>query len=315
MAGVALVLLVAFFLIGKWELSRDQIVVGNLGKDAVLSMEVASWGNHRLLFIMDKDGHVVWRNQHSPTDFCMAKLSPEEVKGLIDKARKVEWGKDYSTPQTNDGPTFTLKFNGQPSSVYGTLGDTSNPVGALLTTATLGTARAGVPAAFLQLYDQLTAYDHGDAKPWLPSVVPLSVWSYGDHDNGNLPPLPAGLPAVTSADIAQPPSRSDASGTPALPGESQHTRPKDSAPSNKDPSRESGSGSIDAFDTPEKVHYQRLLDSNKYKNQIMDLVKISRQFKPRVAVAGEACCFALNNEDLAHAAPSSDQAKQQDSTK
>jgi hypothetical protein len=308
--GLVLLLLFCIFMVlKKAELSAEDIVIGDIGNNPVLSLYAGSWGKTRVSFIMCENGQVIWHNDRSPTGYLIAQLSTKEQQELTALAQAVVWGKNYSISSAYDDSGCTIKFQGQMSTVYGGLANTSNFLGMislyLKAASSYADSKTGIknvvslPPELLQLYNRLSDFGHANAKPWLPAIVLLSIRSIEptiDQDIENRPaadqlaPLPAGLPAVKSSDISPYDQtvidKSLGYRTYLSDEEKKHIRQR--------------------FANYADINYYRRLDANEYKKQIVQLLKISRQsdifygfnLNQPVAMAGQACRFSLNVDDV-----------------
>ncbi len=145
--------------IQKPQLPGNTTVIENSGNNRLISLASSAWGQTSVLFVMYNGGRVIWRSERSPTRFCIGQLSAQEQKQLIDSLKKVDWGKKYTVSKIFDGPTDTLTFAGNSSSVYGGIGEGAN--WSLLSNDPR--TREGVdtvPTAFLQIYNRLSHFEH-----------------------------------------------------------------------------------------------------------------------------------------------------------
>lgn len=87
----------------------------------------------------------------------------------MDKKTITQWKQRYELSQSTDQPnnelTIYLGKKYRKIRVYGNLKDKEE-------------AQGKAPADLLKLFDQLTKYDHPDAKPWLPEKMELMFWPY-----------------------------------------------------------------------------------------------------------------------------------------
>ncbi len=304
--GLLLVFLFVMFTCKKPALSADDVVIGAEGKKELLSLKTSCWGKTRVLFVMYENGRAIWRSDRSPTGFLISKLSGDEQLKLTHLADNVIWDKHYSLVDGFDFPSDIINYGNRASSVYGGLPNTSNP---FLTAIYYSTSWLealsnssnhkgkasnvfSLPAKFMELYNCLTSFDQANAKPWLPTATCLSVssieppigptWEIGPRPR-NLVPLPAGLPAIESGDIS----------------------PYDQALLNRTLryytylSEDEKKVTRQRFANQRDVHYSRILDSNIYKKQILQLLEISRMSNlfngfNSVSVAGQNCGFRLD---------------------
>jgi hypothetical protein len=179
------------------------------------------WGELHVPFILYQDGTVIWATDISNTGFCIAHLTDAEKQRVVALADKVTWSERYTASQWTHQPADVVwrTHNGkaQEVSVYGRLPSKADMAESAKTPAlfrdlfskstpgSLGPpekVRALVPETFLALYDEISCFNHPDARPWLPEkvqVTPKANNPFGVHDQG-IPP-PKGLPVALFQEI------------------------------------------------------------------------------------------------------------------
>jgi hypothetical protein len=238
----------------KPDLQTKSIAIENIGAEPILKLHYFCWGTEEYLFLLYKDGTVVWRNELSPTNYCISHLSEEEQRQLLDLADRVEWGKDYKVTFGTDSPHYSIMYGAKIGRIHGDPNRNARRFQDYLVDPLILISMTGAwaPQDFEQLYEKLISFERKDARPWLAESVHLEIFA---EERTHCKKLPSGLPAVRKSDIKL------ATQLPTRTGHHIYS----------------------------EVQYERTLDSKKYLPQILELIKTEKASREGFLVDGRTC--------------------------
>jgi hypothetical protein len=137
-------------------------------------------------------GQVIYVRTNDEGDYehATVHLSEDELEALLDRLFVSEENREdffelepyYDLLLMTDQPT---------SRIVALNGDDLFSVGVYGNLRESGEARNLAPEAFVNVFDQLIAYEHPDAEPWLPEQFEVILWEYDDSEPT---PWPANWP-------------------------------------------------------------------------------------------------------------------------